>query len=204
MNIKHLLLVAIGFLLYSCHQISPSYLDDFYQQRQNHLIGLIAHERAPLTAKDAKKVSHFAYDPSYRVKASYTPTKGAKPFDMATYSGQVQEYIERGTLIFSINGAKNVLHVYQSLRYMNHPIYGKQYFIPFKDVTNGSETYGGGRYIDIDKSQFESGKLMLDFNAAYNPWCAYADGYNCPVPPNENHLDVSIKAGEMSFEKTTK
>lgn len=185
----------------SCARISPGYFETFYSDRQQHIVELAAHERAPLSASDLGKITYYAYDNDYRLNANFTPSQNAQPFDMATYSGKVQSYIDRGTLTFSINGDKHVLHVYQNVRYMNHPLYGNYYFIPFKDWTNGSETYGGGRYINMEKSAFEKNRVLIDLNSAYNPWCAYADGYNCPIPPNENHLAVAIPAGEKAYQK---
>ena len=78
-------------------------------------------------------------------------------------------------------------------------MYRDYLFIPFKDLSNGEATYGGGRYMDIRMDDIKNGELMLDFNKAYNPYCAYSDGYNCPVPPVENHLETEVNAGEKSF-----
>ncbi len=72
-------------------------------------------------------------------------------------------------------------------------------FLPFTDLTNGDQTYGGGRYIDLSRADVEKKEVWIDFNHAYNPWCAYSDGYNCPVPPRENALPVAILAGEMMY-----
>jgi len=74
-------------------------------------------------------------------------------------------------------------------------------FIPFADVTSGDETYGTGRYIDISTKDIINNTVVIDFNKAYNPYCAYSNGYNCPIPPAENYLAVAIKAGERSFAK---
>jgi uncharacterized protein (DUF1684 family) len=79
------------------------------------------------------------------------------------------------------------------------PQYKDYLFLPFKDETNGFETYGGGRYMDVRISTLKDGKIILNFNKAYNPYCAYGDGFNCPIPPLENHLNFSIKAGERDF-----
>jgi len=79
--------------------------------------------------------------------------------------------------------------------------YADYLFIPFTDNTSGNESYGGGRYLDYKISDIKNNKLLLDFNKAYNPYCAYTTGYNCPIPPAENDLKVAIKAGEKAFEK---
>jgi len=82
---------------------------------------------------------------------------------------------------------------------MTHPIYKNHIFIPFTDLTNGEETYGGGRYIDATIPKGKS--ITLDFNYSYNPYCHYTEGYNCPIPPKENFLDIKIKAGEKIWKK---
>ena len=107
-----------------------------------------------------------------------------------------------GELSFVLDGESQTLAIYQSLKLLTMPQYKDYLFIPFKDETNGRETYGGGRYLDIRMGAIKSGKVSLDFNKAYNPYCAFASagGYSCPVPPRENHLKVAVKAGEMVFE----
>jgi hypothetical protein len=79
--------------------------------------------------------------------------------------------------------------------------YKNYLFIPFTDVTNGTDTYEGGRYIDISTSDIRDNKLTLDFNKAYNPYCCYTNGYNCPIPPKENELTIAVNAGEMKYTK---
>ncbi|MFT4762129.1 MAG: hypothetical protein ACI9LN_004113, partial [Saprospiraceae bacterium] len=70
--------------------------------------------------------------------------------------------------------------------------------------TNSETTYGGGRYLDFKTTDIVDGKMTIDFNKTYNPWCHYSDGYNCPIPPKENHLEVEIVAGERNFGKEKK
>jgi len=72
-------------------------------------------------------------------------------------------------------------------------------FLPFKDFTNNESTYGGGRYINFLDTDIKDGKIEIDFNKSYNPWCAYSDGFNCPIPPKENHIETEVTAGEKNF-----
>ena len=198
-----LLYIIIFLTLASCSpKFSSDYYHDFYQARQEQMIHLVDGERAPLTAEDLKHIVYHPYKNEYRVTANFTKSPKIEVFEMATYSGQTKEFAKIGRLTFSLQNKTNHIHVYQSVRYANHPIYGLYYFIPFKDLTSGEESYGGGRYIDIKKSLFESNKVVLDFNQTYNPWCAYSDGYNCPIPPAENNLNIAIQAGEQVFAKT--
>jgi uncharacterized protein len=95
------------------------------------------------------------------------------------------------------------LQVFQNLGLLNDPKYSDHLFIPFTDGTTYTETYGGGRYIDLSTKDIKGDKLMVDFNKCYNPYCAYAEGYNCPIPPVENRLPISIHAGERNWAKET-
>jgi uncharacterized protein len=97
-----------------------------------------------------------------------------------------------------------VLHlmVYQSQALLQKAGTRDYLFIPFTDATSGTDSYGAGRYIDGTISDIRNGSLVLDFNKAYNPYCAYSAGYNCPIPPRENDLPVAIRAGERNYGKT--
>jgi uncharacterized protein (DUF1684 family) len=88
----------------------------------------------------------------------------------------------------------DTLTAYESLR---GPGPDSLVFIPFHDETNGTSTYGGGRYMDIPKRELDQPGFRLDFNKAYNPWCVFASGYSCPIPPTENHVSWPISAGEL-------
>jgi uncharacterized protein (DUF1684 family) len=202
MNLKYPILLSLAILLSGCScKISSDYLHHFYADRQEQMIHLVSGERAPLDPNDLANINHFPYQEDHCVKARFSPTVNPVPFDMSTVSGQTKQFIEVGTLSFKLNQQKSTIHVYQEVRFINHPVYGSSYFIPFNDESNGNQTYGGGRYMDIKKSLFDGNSVMLDFNKAYNPWCAYAEGYNCPIPPSENYQSMSILAGEKSYTK---
>jgi len=92
-----------------------------------------------------------------------------------------------------------VLTLYQNFALLTNPLYKDLLFLPFTDLTNNKETYGGGRYINLDIKSINEAKIIIDFNKAYNPYCAYSDGYRCPIPPEENNLPLEIKAGEKNY-----
>ena len=120
---------------------------------------------------------------------------------MPTSSEKSTKFIKYGVLNFKIHGKPYSLNVYQTdlETFEKFPEYKDLLFIPFKDLSNGKETYGGGRYIDILIPKKK--EVTLNFNLSYNPNCAYgSDRYSCPIPPKENSLQVEIKAGEKSFE----
>lgn len=154
---------------------------------------------SPLGQSDFKHMKFYEPDINYNCYCSVQLTADAKPFDIQTYSGMTKEYIEYGVASCDIKGSTQQLTVYRSLRLMTIPMYRDYLFLPFMDATNGVETYGGGRYIDLKISDIKEGSVNIDFNKCYNPYCAYSDGYNCPVPPTANHLEIAIAAGEKMY-----
>jgi uncharacterized protein len=135
----------------------------------------------------------YPFDAKYCVEAKLIKTPGENTFPMVTSSAKRPMYVKYGELHFKLNGKKLKLNVYQSMDLLNNPGYRDYLFLPFKDLTSGDETYGGGRFIDLTIPKGD--KMLLDFNKAYNPYCAYTTGYSCPVPPAENFLDVKVRAG---------
>ena len=164
-------------------------------------------DESPLKEEDFpifKGLNYFSVDKKFRVKADFTRTGDEKYFQMPTSSGRTKKYIKFGTLKFNLNGKNYSLNVYQAdaETLAKFPEYKDLLFVPFKDATNGKLTYGGGRYIDIKITSDK--QVILDFNLAYNPSCAYgSDRYSCPIPPKENFLQVEINAGEKSYRYST-
>ena len=150
----------------------------------------------PLSAKakkDFKGIQFFPVDMKYIVQARFVRTPQEKPFQMTTSSGMRKTYIKYAEIFFVIDKQEYKLNVYQSMDLIKSTEYKDYLFIPFTDATSGNETYEGGRYIDL--SIPSSDNITLNFNKAYHPYCAYTDGYNCPIPPKENHLPIRIEAG---------
>jgi len=174
---------------------------DIQKHRRAYKADFTDHPRSPLSAKDTAFVDFFAPDHSWLLTAKFTETPESKPFDLPTYSGQVRLYRQYGTLDFDHKGEHFTLSVYQNLTLMKDSAYKNYLFLPFTDLTNGETTYEGGRYIDFSISDIQNQQVKIDFNKCYNPYCAYSDGYNCPVPPAENRLKIAIPAGEKKFLK---
>lgn len=156
---------------------------------------------SPLREKASTFKEHefFEINLDYRVQATFEATPKQAVFKMPTTGERKPEYRKFGTLTFQIKEENYELTLYQNIGFINNPVYKDYLFLPFTDLTNGVETYGGGRYIDfrIPKSK----TVTLDFNQAYNPYCAYADGYSCPIVPKENFLETEIRAGILLKEK---
>lgn len=136
----------------------------------------------------------FPIDLKYRIKAKFERTENAVSFDLPTSSGKTQPYMEYGKATFQLDGKTHTLSIYQSLNLIKKPGFEDYLFLPFRDETNGKETYGGGKYIDLRIPK--TGEILLDFNQSYQPFCAYnAYDYNCPIVPEENFLPLRIEAG---------
>src|SRR5262249_11525426 len=114
-------------------------------------------------------------------------------FDMKTTTSRMAKNRVFGKVTFTLSGKQFVIPVYQTFDLMNNPEYATYLFFPFTDATNGKGTYDGGRYIDL---RIPAGdELILDFNQAYSPYCAYSDRFSCPLVPAENHLDIPVPVG---------
>src|SRR5690606_12798950 len=153
----------------------------------------------PLTAEDIRHVHHYDPDSTYVVPARVELLHGEQPFRMPTSDGTSKSYIRYAKVSFHLEGHEGALTLYRSLDLFPDPRYLNHLFLPFTDETNGGETYGGGRYIDLSVNDIHNGNITIDFNTAYNPYCAYSSGYRCPVPPAENFLPVATKAGDKTY-----
>ncbi|MGF2413318.1 MAG: DUF1684 domain-containing protein, partial [Ferruginibacter sp.] len=145
----------------------------------------------------------YAADKNYKLNCSFIKSIDTGLVIMKTSGKTIPEkdFIRYGKLVFTINDTALQLTVYQSKSLQQNAQYNNYLFIPFTDVTTGDETYGSGRYIDILTTDIKNNTVVIDFNKAYNPYCAYSSGFNCPIPPRENYLTIAIKAGEKAFAK---
>jgi uncharacterized protein (DUF1684 family) len=180
---------------------AQSYNDSILQYRRTYIKELLEDPRAPVKPSQVPGITFFPSDHSYCVWATFTETPGSKPFMIETHSAKKKPYRQYGTLTFSIHHTALTLQVYQSIDLMHDQAHKNYLFIPFNDFTNYETTYAGGRYIDLSIDDIKDGRLLLDFNKCYNPYCAYADGYSCPIPPIENRLRLEIPAGEKMFQQ---
>lgn len=142
-----------------------------------------------------KELSYYPVDIAYRASAKYNRLEKPVEFRIQTSTGHERVYITIGQLNFSLAGKPYSLFTYQEKG--PDANIGKSLFVPFTDLTTGRDTYGAGRYLDISTPVGDT--VVLDFNVAYNPYCAYNYNFSCPIPPPENRLDIEIKAGEKLF-----
>lgn len=159
-------------------------------------------EESPLTEqglKDFTELDFFTIDSTYKVIAKFELEKNPSLFEMPTTTERKPIYKTFGTATFELEGKELILHIYQNQDLIKKPDYTNHLFIPFTDQTNSSESYGGGRYIDVEIPEGDT--IVIDFNRSYNPYCAYNDKYSCPIPPKENDLAIEIKAGVKTYGK---
>ena len=164
-------------------------IDDFMAQ----------HPQSPIRWEekgDFAELNYYEEDDGLRFTAVLEPFPDDEPLiEMQTSTGDVRQYRRWGRFSFGVNGEEAALTIYSDPQ-------GHDLFMPFKDATNGKETYGAGRYMDNHRPGLEmvsSAEIEVDFNFSYNPYCAYNSTYSCPLPPRENWLKVPIRAGEKNY-----
>ncbi len=194
-------LLFIIMLLVGCttaensEEISSHLLAD----RQEKEECFLNHERSPLTEEQKGAfdgLNFYPVDLEYRFHTTIREHSTKDTIEMAMSAQGEQKYIRWGEFEFSVSDFEGELQVYKPLQYSDD--YQPYFFIPFRDKTNGESTYDGGRYLDIPIH--ESDTYVIDFNRAYNPYCAYdSNRWSCPLPPEENTLDFPLRAGEKAY-----
>ena len=187
--------IVYVFLIAGCSAVR----EDILAHRKEYKDDFLTDPRSPLKKEDLINLDFYKPISSARVVAKFTTTPKAEPFEMPTYSGVTRSYRKYGEARFLWDQDSVTLSIYQNLTLISNPLYNDYLFLPFKDETNGVTTYGGGRYLNMTKSDTEDGLITIDFNKSYNPWCAYSEGFNCPIPPRENHLSFPVNAGEKMY-----
>lgn len=190
-------ILSLAFLFLSFQLSAQSEYEGEIHQFQEDLNAEYKNpEESPLTKKEqANFEGHqfFPIDSTYRVVAAFHRIKKPEIIDFATSSGKIKQEETYATATFTLNGKEHKLTIYQSPVLRETVEYRDYLFLPFTDYTSGVETYGAGRYIDLRIPEGDT--IVIDFNKAYNPFCAYSPNYSCPIPPEENDLKTEIKAG---------
>ncbi|WP_420576144.1 DUF1684 domain-containing protein [Ekhidna sp.] len=140
---------------------------------------------------DYDEVEFFEPNPDYKVNGTLNRFTKRETITLGNSDGTSTTYLKFADVNFKINGQEYSLLLLKALGF------GNQYLLAFGDATSGDTTYGGGRYLDVAIGK--SDQITLDFNKAYNPYCAYFEDFTCPLPPRENLLDVAIEAGEKNY-----
>jgi len=154
----------------------------------------------PLDKKDwetFESLDFFPVNPKYRVKAKIVRNPNPEPFEFPTNTTRTPLYIKYADAYFRLNGKEHRLEIYRNVELAKTREYKDYLFLPFGDRTNGKSTYYGGRYLDLRIPPGDT--IVIDFNKAYNPYCAYSGRYSCPLIPRQNILKIKIKAGVKKF-----
>lgn len=162
---------------------------DAFRAEKNEFFG--GHPQSPLSReqqKDFHGLNYFPENDSLRLEIKVDEFQIKERFEMQTSTGDVQPYEKFGKFHFPVDGEEVELTIYQS----EHG-----FFLPFVDSLAGKETYPAGRYLEPEP--LPGGRFIVDFNIAYNPYCAYNEMWSCPITPAENRLKVAIRAGEKLF-----
>lgn len=189
--------VVIGiFYSLSGGETSEAYMAKIEQLRNEKNNSMQAGDESPFgDSIEFKGLTYFPVDAKYRIHAKLTEIDHKKAVALPTSDGKQKSYLEYAYAEFELDGIKNKLLI---LEIMDMGPYRGTLFLAFADKTSAGETYGAGRYLDVKKVP-GAASITLDFNEAYNPYCAYNDNYSCPFPPKENILTVPIKAGEKTY-----
>jgi hypothetical protein len=198
-------IICVSFLFINCTQKTNTFVDEVKQFQYELNTQYASASESPLTKEDLKTFKSLAFfdiDETYKVEATFTLTPNTPVFAMPTTTDRLPLYRKYGIAKFILNGEALELSLYQHQNSMTSFEDENLLFLPFKDTTNGTSSYGGGRYIDLEIPEEGSKTIVIDFNKSYNPYCAYNYKYSCPIPPSENNLPVAILAGVKAYTKT--
>lgn len=174
------------------------YLAEIQEERRDKDTYMKQGDQSPLKPEQKStftSLNYFEPDTAYRIEARAEENEEKDLLVLPTSDNKQKPFKKWGYAVFKLEGKEHRLLLLQ-------PAFGANYeglFLPFTDATSANETYGAGRYLDLEIPKNK--KITLDFNRAYNPYCAYSDEHSCPFPPEENMLTVAIRAGERNFEE---
>jgi uncharacterized protein len=185
------------FYIFGEGSVGQAYIDEINQERKDKDDFMRNAESSPFGDKKASfsNLNYFPPDLKYRIQASLNYVTKKELVTLGTNDGKTQSYVTYAWAEFDLDNLHNRLLLLEVTD--PGPERGKL-FLAFTDQTSANETYGAGRYLDVKKVPGVS-TITLDFNSAYNPYCAYSESYTCPLPPSENHLKVAIRAGEKVY-----
>jgi len=200
-KLKKLAILLLIILISNCKQYKEPVLGETEFQKELNAFYKDA-TTSPLKKKDLKNfkgLNFFRFDSTFVVNAKLIRTPDEKPFKMKTTTDRLPNYVKYGIIEFQLEGNTHKLDIFQNLDILDEEGYEDYLFLPFLDNTNGEGSYAGGRYVEGEIPEGET--IVIDFNTAYNPYCAYNDKYSCPIVPRQNYLDAYVNAGVKAFDK---
>jgi uncharacterized protein len=191
------ILAAVGYM-FTAAESPEAYVEKIEKERERQFKFIRFNVESPLTEAQKQSLQTLTFydiNPSYRLKARLLPIENKKVRQVPLTDGSVEKYIEHSYAEFELNGQTNKVLLLQSVKETDM----RNFFLAFADETSGKETYGGGRFLNVRQDGKNS--ITIDFNLAYNPYCAYNPDYACPLPPKENIMTIAVEAGEKNYDK---
>ncbi|MGO1245526.1 MAG: peptide deformylase [Sphingobacterium sp.] len=167
--------------------------------RENQRRSLEKSAGGPIATENIRFVNYFSFDPEFDVEATVEFLYEEPTIRLPTSDGTSKVFKRFALLHFSLQGNDLSLPVYENASLFQTKMQANYLFFPIMDLTTGDSTYESGRYIDLKRQDIKNGKVRIDFNKAYNPYCAYSNGYRCPQPPKENFINIAIPVGEKKY-----
>ena len=192
------LVIIVGYFLAEIVFSDEAYISGIKKERQEKNQSFKS-SSSPLEEAERATFDSLRYYPvdrKFQVDADYEPLPNPDTLKMPMTTGATEPYLRFAKATFNLEGQRVSLILFLKVNATD-----STFFVPFADKTNGSETYEGGRFLDIPKPTADENLITIDFNKAYNPFCVYNYNYACPIPPAENRLPISIQAGERSYAK---
>lgn len=188
-----ILLLIIAFSLLSSGEDPEAYRQRILQERADKNEFLKTSDTSPFKNKPFKGLNYYEPDLDYKVMAKVEKIETTAYMNIATSDGKSERYLKFAYAVFDLQGQRLKMLILKKAGMGSMPVI----FTAFADDTSGEDTYGGGRYLDLELKNAR--QIELDFNKAYNPYCEYDPKFSCPLPPRENILPVAIKAGEKNY-----
>lgn len=190
-------LAAVAYM-FTAAESPEAYIEKVEKERERQFKFIKFNVESPLSEEQRRSfqlLTFYDINPLYRVKARLIPIENKKVREVPLTDGSKEKYIEHSYAEFELGGQTNKLLLLQSVKETDM----RNFFLAFADKTSGKETYGGGRFLNVRQDGKNS--ITIDFNLAYNPYCAYNPDYACPLPPKENLMTIAIEAGEKNYDK---
>lgn len=184
--------------MFTSAESPEAYIEKVEKERERQFKFIKFNVESPLNEEQRRSfqlLTFYDINPLYRVKARLIPIENKKVREVPLTDGSIEKYIEHSFAEFDLGGQTNKLLLLQSVKETDM----RNFFLAFADETSGKETYGGGRFLNVRQDGKNS--ITIDFNLAYNPYCAYNPDYACPLPPKENIMTIAIEAGEKNYDK---
>ncbi|GAA4372219.1 DUF1684 domain-containing protein [Hymenobacter koreensis] len=193
------LLIVLGYIASDLFISDDQYVFKLKQERKQKNEQFRRHGDSPLSEEHHERfdsLHYFGPDRDYRLTAQLERLPVGDTITLPLTDGKADKYTRFARATFELQGKPQQLTLLRRVSKTDSTL-----FVPFADLTNGHDTYGGGRYLDVETPAANEQEVVLDFNRTYNPYCAYEDAFACPMPPAENRLSVEIKAGEKTYKE---